>query len=55
LRDVLGGSGAQPTPERQERITRTRRGLDDILGGNTSRGTAADDLLNSIDEMLGRR
>ena len=54
LRDVLGGGG-EPAPEREERVTRTRRGLDDMLGGGTSRGTAADDLLRSVEQMTRRR
>ena len=54
LRDVLGGGG-EPAPDREERVTRTRRGLDDMLGGGTSRGTAADDLLRSVEQLTRRR
>lgn len=48
LKDILGGGGAAPEPERVEKVTRTRRSIEDILGGGTSRGNAADDLLNSV-------
>jgi hypothetical protein len=48
LRDVLGGG----SPEANERIGRTRQSLDSMLGGGTARGTAADDLLNSVDRMV---
>jgi hypothetical protein len=48
LKDILGGGGAAPEPERVEKVTRTRRSIEDILGGGTSRGSAADDLLNSV-------
>jgi hypothetical protein len=53
LRDVLGGGA--PAPEREERITQARRGFDDMLGGGTSRGTAADDLLRSVEQLTRRR
>jgi hypothetical protein len=55
LKDILGGGGAAPAPQRVERVTRTRRTLDDILGGGSSRGTAADDLLSSVEQAIRRR
>ncbi len=48
LKDILGGGDAAQEPERVEKVTRTRRSIEDILGGGTSRGNAADDLLNSV-------
>lgn len=52
LKDIFGGGGGgggtMPAPQRQERITRSRKTLDDILGGGTSQGNAAEDLLNSV-------
>lgn len=48
LKDIFGGGGGMPAPQRQERISRSRKTLDDILGGGTSQGSAADDLLNSV-------
>jgi hypothetical protein len=54
LKDILGG-GTTPAPQRQEQVERGRRGLDDILGGGTRGGSAADDLLSSVDRRLRRR
>ena len=51
LRDVLGGG----TPESPDRASRTRQGLDQMLGGGTSQGSEADNLLRSVEEMLRRR
>lgn len=51
LRDVLGSG----TPESQDRAARTRQGLDQMLGGGTSQGSEADNLLRSVEEMLRRR
>lgn len=48
LRDVLGGS----SPEAQDRLRQTRRSLDGMLGGGTARGSAADDLLNSVEQRV---
>ena len=51
-------SGTEPgeeTPESQERASRTRQGLDQMLGGGTASGSEADNLLRSVDEMLRRR
>jgi hypothetical protein len=64
LRDIFGGNfpgeagGGTPAPQRQpsqESITRGRNTLDDILGGGTKSGSAADDLLNSVKDAIGRR
>jgi len=51
LREVLGGGAS---PEAQETVTQTRRSLDDILGGGSSRGSAAEDLLSSVERALRR-
>jgi hypothetical protein len=53
LKDILGG-GAAPEPERVEKVTRTRRSIEDILGGGTAQGNAADDLLNSVRQATRR-
>jgi len=68
LNDILGGGASQaPEPDRpqprqseqprrnDESLTRGRDALDDMLGRGTSRGNAADDLLNSVERRLGRR
>lgn len=52
LGDLLGG-GAD-APQRQEQISRGRKTLDGILGGGTTRGNAADDLLASVDRLTRR-
>jgi hypothetical protein len=55
LRDIFGGqlpSGQQaPTGEGVER---GRRAIEDVTGGGTPRGTAAEDLLNSVERSLRR-
>ena len=52
--NVPGGSRAprQPSPEA---VTRGRKTLDDVLGGGTKSGDAADDLLNSVEDAIRRR
>jgi hypothetical protein len=61
LKDIFGGNapgGAQPQERYQpqeEAVNRGRRTLDDILGGGTSSGSAADVLLDSVDKAIRRR
>lgn len=62
LRDILGGGMGAPAGGGEPRsappsgsVTRGRKTLDDMLGGGTKSGKAADDLLNSVDDMLRRR
>lgn len=56
LKDILGGgAGSAPAPQRREQVARGRKTLDEILGGGSSRGSAADDLLRSVEEALRRR
>ena len=52
LKDMLGGAAA---PEQREQVARGRKTLDEILGGGSSRGSAADDLLASVERSLRRR
>jgi len=60
LRDILGGPRQQgkyhteqPDLNYDENAVRRGRGrLDDILGGGTSSGQAADDLLNSVERRI---
>jgi len=54
LKDILGG-GSAPTPRQIEHASHGRRTIDDILGGGISRGTAADDLLNAVEQAIRRR
>lgn len=58
LKDLFERGGAPeptPVPQRQQRIEQGRRTLDDILGGGTRSGNAADDLLNSVERHVRRR
>jgi hypothetical protein len=62
LRDILGGGMGAPAGDGEPRsappsgsVTRGRKTLDDMLGGGSKSGKAADDLLNSVDDMLRRR
>ncbi len=58
LREMMGGGqgGAGGGGGYNQDITqRSRKRLDDVLGGGTSSGNAADDLLNSVDRMTKRR
>ena len=59
LRDIFGGNppggGSANVPRHQpseEAYNRGRKTLDDVLGGGTTRGNAADDLLNSVERSL---
>jgi len=59
LKDMLGGGTAsrgkssRPTYN-EDVIGQSRSSLDDFLGGGSSRGSAADDLLGSVDDYLRR-
>jgi len=59
LNDMLGvgssrsGKSAQPR-YKEDVIGKSRTSLDDFLGGGSSRGNAADDLLGSVDDYLRR-
>jgi hypothetical protein len=55
LRDIFGGQlpGGQQAPSPQG-IERGRRAIEDVTGAGTPRGTAADDLLNSVERSLRR-
>jgi hypothetical protein len=53
LKDIFGGAG-QPRPQSEDIARRTRGGLDDVLGGGSRTGNAADDLLNSVEQALRR-
>jgi hypothetical protein len=60
LKDIFGGQfpgdagqTRQPIPE--EAVTRGRRTIDDVTGGGTPKGDAADILLDSVDKALRRR
>ncbi|MGE0210816.1 MAG: DUF937 domain-containing protein [Parvibaculaceae bacterium] len=61
LGEILGGGRGSPAPKQQradpqeDPATRGRDILGDVLGRNTSRGNAADDLLASVERSLGRR
>src|SRR5262245_29342921 len=66
LRDIFGGNfpgggaggGNIGVPQRrpsEEAVTRGRTTLDDILGGGTNSGNAADDLLNSVERTVRAR
>jgi hypothetical protein len=64
LKDIFGGSipGARqdggasaPRPPSGPAVERGRKTLDDILGGSTRRGSAGDDLLNSVEDAIRRR
>jgi hypothetical protein len=51
LKDIFGGGAAAPSPEA---TTRGRKTIDDITGGGSKTGNAADDLLNSVERSLRR-
>jgi hypothetical protein len=54
LGDILSG-GSVDVPQRrpsEDVVTRGRTTLDDMLGGGTSSGDAADDLLNSVERTI---
>jgi hypothetical protein len=55
LRDIFGGQlpGGQQAPSPQG-VERGRRAIEDVTGAGTPRGTAADDLLNSVERSLRR-
>ncbi len=56
LNDMLGGgNGKSSRPSYNEDVIgQSRSGLDDFLGGGSSRGNAADDLLGSVERHLRR-
>jgi hypothetical protein len=63
LNDMLGGGSRSSRRSSQndggfgfdeEAVDRSRTTLDDILGGGSSRGGSADDLLNSVEDHLRR-
>lgn len=53
LREMMGGG--QGGGVNREVADRSRRRIDDVLGGGTKTGNAADDLLNSVDRVTRRR
>jgi hypothetical protein len=53
LREMMGGG--QGGGVNREVADRSRRRIDDVLGGGTKSGNAADDLLNSVDRITRRR
>lgn len=53
LREMMGGG--QGGGVNRDVADRSRRRIDDVLGGGTKSGNAADDLLNSVDRMTKRR
>jgi hypothetical protein len=53
LREMTGG-GRMPE-QRDEVVRRSRRTIDDVLGGGSQTGNAADDLLNSVERHIRRR
>jgi hypothetical protein len=64
LKDIFGGNfpggatGQELPPRRQpslEAVTRGRKTLDDVLGGGTRQGDAADILLDSVTKSIRRR
>lgn len=57
LREMMGGGqgGSDGGGYNQDITQKSRKRLDDVLGGGTSSGNAADDLLNSVDRMTRRR
>lgn len=59
LGDILDGGrgtpGTRPEASQEDRAARGRDILGDVLGRNTPRGNAADDLLASVERNLGRR
>jgi hypothetical protein len=53
LREMMGGG--QSGGINRDVADRSRQRIDDVLGGGTRTGNAADDLLNSVDRMTRRR
>lgn len=53
LREMMGGG--QGGGVNRDIADRSRRSIDDVLGGGTQSGNAADDLLNSVDRVTRRR
>lgn len=53
LREMMGGG--QSGGVNQDVAERSRKRIDDVLGGGTKTGNAADDLLNSVDRVTRRR
>jgi hypothetical protein len=53
LREMMGGG--QGGGVNRDIADRSRRRIDDVLGGGTRTGNAADDLLNSVEQMTRRR
>ena len=53
LREMMGGG--QSGGVNQDVADRSRKRIDDVLGGGTKSGNAADDLLNSVDRVTRRR
>jgi len=54
LREMMGG-GQGGGGGNREVADRSRQRIDDVLGGGTRSGNAADDLLNSVDRMTRKR
>ena len=52
LREMMGGG--QGGGINRDLADRSRRRIDDVLGGGTNTGNAADDLLNSVERMTRR-
>jgi hypothetical protein len=59
LKDIFGGqfpgTGGQPRQIPEETVTRGRRTLDEITGGGTRQGDAADILLDGVEKAIRRR
>jgi hypothetical protein len=59
LKDIFGGQfpggGGQPRQIPEEAVTRGRRTLDEMTGGGTRQGDAADILLDGVDKAIRRR
>jgi hypothetical protein len=53
LREMTGGGRAPQ--QREEVVQRSRKSIEDMLGGGSSTGYAADDLLNSVERHIRRR
>ena len=53
LREMTGGGAAAPQ-QRDEVVRRSRKTIDDMLGGGSQTGNAADDLLNSVERHIRR-
>jgi hypothetical protein len=53
LREMTGGG--QAPQQREEVVRRSRKSIDDMLGGGSSASNAADDLLNSVERHIRRR